>query len=174
MNLRNEVRLALAVPRWAWRTYRRHWPVVVGLSLIPSVQRLVVMSWEDHLPTAVAVASEVVVMAVRLLLLAVVWRLAMAGGRLGWAHCRAFAAKHWPSLVVQGALLSVAALVFDAGLEQVVGGLLPESARQNYLAALLFVKNPTIIAFTFVWMVGAAKQLLRQPTASTRRREVVG
>ncbi|SFA81051.1 hypothetical protein SAMN05216266_101574 [Amycolatopsis marina] len=41
-----------------------------------------------------------------------------------------------------------------------VGGLLPESARQGYLAALLFVKNPTIIAFTFVWMVGVLRQLL--------------
>jgi hypothetical protein len=56
-------------------------------------------------------------------------------------------------------LLAVAVLVFDVVAEQVVGGLLPESARQTYLAVLLFVKNPTVIAFTFVWWVGLIRQV---------------
>jgi hypothetical protein len=70
----------------------------------------------------------------------------------------AFAARHWPSLVWQGVFLSVAFLVFDLGAEQGIGGLLPEAARQAYLAVLLFVKNPTVIAFTIVWWIGLIRQ----------------
>lgn len=165
---RHELRLALTVPRWAWRFYLRHLPVVVGLSLIPSVQRLVVVRWGEHLPAAQAVTSEVLVACVRLVLLAVIWRLATRHEQLSWAHCSTFANAHWPSLVIQGGLLSAAALVFNTGLEQVVGGLLPESARQTYLAVLLFVKNPTVIALTFVWMVGLARQLLTPSSTSDR------
>ncbi|MFE9745172.1 hypothetical protein ACFYOT_09730 [Saccharothrix saharensis] len=155
----SEFGLALEVPRWAGRFYLRHWAVVVGLSLIASVQRLVVVNWGDHVPSGVAFASEVVVMAARVLLVVVIWRLATRGERLRWADARAFATRHWPSLVWQGVLLAAAFLVFDVGAEQVVGGLLPESARQTYLAVLLFVKNPTVIAFTFVWWVGLIRQV---------------
>ncbi|MFJ6677296.1 hypothetical protein ACIQMJ_39860 [Actinosynnema sp. NPDC091369] len=154
-----EWRLALEVPRWAGRFYARHWAVVVGLSLIASVQRLVVVNRGDHVPAGVALASEVLVMAARVLLVVVIWRLATRGERLRWADARAFATRHWPSLVWQGVLLAVAFLVFDVGAEQGVGGLLPESARQTYLAVLLFVKNPTVIAFTFVWWVGLVRQV---------------
>ncbi|MFD0205260.1 MULTISPECIES: hypothetical protein [Saccharothrix] len=151
-----ELRLAAEVPRWAGRFYLRHWAVIVGLSLVASVQRLVAVNW--GLPGAVGFASEVVVLAARVLLVVVIWRLATRGERLSWANARSFATRHWPSLVWQGVLLSVAFLVFDAVAEQVVGGLLPEGARQTYLAVLLFVKNPTVIAFTFVWWVGLVRQ----------------
>jgi hypothetical protein len=154
----SEFRLALEVLRWAGRFYLRHWAVIVGLSLIASVQRLVVVNWTDEVPGGVASASEVVVVAARVLLVVVIWRLATKGERLRWADARAFAARHWPSLVWQGVLLAAAFLVFDLGAEQVVGGLLPEAARQTYLAVLLFVKNPTVIAFTFVWWVGLVRQ----------------
>lgn len=166
MRLRDEARLALAVPRWAWHIYRRHLVLIVGLSLVPSVQRLIVVNWTDEVPDTVALLSEVVVMAVRLLLVVLVWRLATRGERLRWAHGRTFFSAHWLSLVIQGGLIMAAALVFDTGMEQVVGGLFPESARQTYLAVLLFVKNPTIIAFTFVWMVGVVRQVLCQPATS--------
>ncbi|WP_367135405.1 hypothetical protein [Saccharothrix sp. HUAS TT1] len=154
-----ELRLAFEVVRWAGRFYRRHWAVVVGLSLVASVQRLVVVNWGEHVPGAVAFASEVVVVAARVLLVVVIWRLATRGERLTWADARAFTTRHWPSLVWQGVLLAVAFLVFDVGTEQVLGGLLPESARQVYLAVLLFAKNPTVIAFTFVWWVGLVRQV---------------
>ncbi|GAB3486837.1 hypothetical protein [Amycolatopsis cihanbeyliensis] len=104
------------------------------------------------------------VLEVRILLLVVIWRLAMRGvpqrDQPPWSTASAFATAHWPSLVIQGFLLSLAFLTFDLLAEQVVAGLLPESARQGYLAALLMVKNPTVIAFTFVWMVGMLRQLL--------------
>jgi di/tricarboxylate transporter len=155
----SELRLAVEVPRWAGRFYLRHWAVVIGLSLIASVQRLVVVNWGDVVPSGVAFASEVVVVAARVLLVVVIWRLATRGERLRWANARDFATRHWPSLVWQGVLLAAATAVFDFGAEQVVGGLLPESARQTYLAVLLFVKNPTVIAFTFVWLVGLVRQV---------------
>lgn len=154
----SELRLALEVPRWAGRFYARHWPLVVGLSLVASVQRLVVVNWGDEVPSGVAFASEGVVVAARVLLVVAIWRLATRGERLRWRNSTAFAARHWPSLVWQGAFLAAAFLVFDLGAEQVVGGLLPEAARQTYLAVLLFVKNPTVIAFTFVWWVGLIRQ----------------
>lgn len=156
--MHKEWQLAVAVPRWAWRLYRRHWPVIAGLSLIPSIQRLVVVNWDKDIP-----ASELLVALVRLVLLVTIWRLAGPTGRLRLT----FVKEHWPSLVIQGGLLTLAALIFDVGLEG-VGHLLPENARRTYLAVLLFVKNPTIIAFTFVWLVGIVRQL------ADRREVVVG
>jgi hypothetical protein len=153
MRLRTEWQLAVAVPRWAWRFYRRHWAIIVGLSLIPSIQRLIVVGWGEHIPSSAAVASEVLVVVVRLALLVTIWRLA-AVGKPRWA----FVTTHWRGLVLQGGLLLLATLIFKFGLDS-VGGLLPEPARQPYLAGLLFIKNPTIIAFTVVWVVGVVRQL---------------
>jgi len=150
---------ALATLRWAWDFYRRHVLVVVGLSLVPSVQRLVVVNWEGAIPGGVATASEVVVMAVRVLLVVLVWRLATPRGAASWSNVDPFFAAHWPRLVIHGLLLAVATLVFNNGLEA-LGGVLSESAARTYLAVLLFVKNPTIIAFTIVWMVGLVRDLL--------------
>ncbi|TDV34887.1 hypothetical protein [Actinophytocola oryzae] len=163
MRLQREWQLAASVPAWAWRFYRRHWPMIVGLSLVGSVQRLIVVNWTDDIPDAVALASEVVVMAARLLLLVAIWRLATPKGRPSLRHGRIFVAGHWLSLLLQCGLIMLASLVFDTGLEG-LGALLPESTRQTYLAVLLFLKNPTIIAFTFVWLVGLARQLVVRPS----------
>lgn len=162
----SEFRLAFEVPVWSWRFYLRHLPVIVGLSLVASVQRLVVVNWGAHLPSPLAVASEVLVMAARVLLLVVIWRLAMRDTPWRWHNVSAFARDHWPSLVYQGLFLSVAFLVFDVVTENVVAGLLPENSRPAYLGVLLFVKNPTVIALTFVWWVGLARQLLREAPES--------
>jgi hypothetical protein len=165
--LRGEIRIAFEVPAWAWRFYLRHLLPVVGLSLVASVQRLVVVNWEEHIPGALAVASEILVMGARLLLLVVIWRLAMRGTPWHWDNLSTFARLHWPSLVIQGALLSVAFIVFDLVAENVVASLLPADSRSTYLAVLLFVKNPTVIAFTFIWWVGLARQMLREVPEQT-------
>lgn len=154
---------ASGIPRWAWRLYRKHWPVIVGLSLIPSVQRLVVVNWEDSIPDAAALASEGVVMLVRLALLVTVWRLAAPHGRVTWARAK----ENWRGLAIQAGLLLLATVIFKFGLEA-PGRLLPENAEQTYLAILLFLKNPTIIAFTFVWTVGIVKHLLEESTSDVR------
>jgi hypothetical protein len=165
----SEFELAWSVPRWAAGFYRRHWRPIVGLSLVASVQRLVVVNWTDEVPDGLAVASEVLVGAVRLTLVVLVWRLATRGERMRWANVRTFSRRHWPSLVWQLVLLSLAFLVFDVALEG-VGALLPEAAAQTYLAVLLFVKNPTVIAFTMVWWVGLIRQAAG--TVPVRRRSI--
>ncbi|GAA1302837.1 hypothetical protein [Saccharothrix xinjiangensis] len=160
----SELRLALGVPRWAGRFYLRHWPVVVGLSLVGSAQRLVAVNW--GLPGFAGFASEVVVMAARIALVVVVWRLAARGEEWRWENVRTFVSRHWQSLLWQGTLLSAAFLVFDVGLESV-------SSSPTYLAVLLFLKNPTVIAFTVVWWVGLIRQAAVSrpvPAGSGRRR----
>ncbi|MEU7528626.1 hypothetical protein AB0A74_23040 [Saccharothrix sp. NPDC042600] len=153
------MRLAWEVPVWVWRFYLRHLPLVVGLSLVGSVQRLVVVN--GWLPAGLATASEVLVAVSRVVLVVAVAWLGLRGARLGWGRFSRFASAHWPSLVGQGVLLSVAFLLFDVVLETVVGGLLAPEARQGYLAVLLFLKNPTVIALTFIWWVGLVRQTSR-------------
>jgi hypothetical protein len=165
VRLSSEFRQAAAVPRWAWRFYRRHLGAVVGLSLLPSVQRLVVVSWGDKVPDGAKVASEIGVTAVRVLLLVLIVRWAFDGVSTSWADARRFLREHPVSLVFQFGFLAVAFAIFDVVLERVVGGAFPESARDGYFGALLFVKNPTVIAFTFVWMVGVILQVLSRDGA---------
>lgn len=163
--LSSEFRLAASVPRWAWRFYRKHLGAVVGLSLLPSVQRLVVVSWQDSVPDGVKVASEIGVAAVRVLLLVLIVRWAFDGVPTSWADARRFLREHPVSLVFQFGFLAVAFAIFDLVPELVVGGALPESMRDGYLGVLLFVKNPTVIAFTLVWVVGVMLQVLSRAAA---------
>ncbi|WP_309117643.1 hypothetical protein [Saccharothrix sp.] len=155
----SELRVAWEVPVWVWRFYLAHLSLVVGLSLIGSVQRLLAVN--GWLPDVLSGPSEVLVALSRVGLVAVVAWLGLRDVRLSWPRAWEFATAHWVSLVWQGVLLSAAFLLFDVVLESVVGGLLPVEARQGYLAALLFVKNPTVIALTFIWWVGLARQTSR-------------
>lgn len=157
----SELKRALEVPRWTWRCYTGHWRMVVGLSAIGSIQRLIVVNWTEQLPHGLVLASEVVVTAARIALVVLVWRLAMRGLTLRWSAGRAFARRHWRSLLWQAAFLGAAVLVFEVLAEHVLSQLLPESARQTYLAVLLFLKNPTVIALTFVWVIGLIREVFR-------------
>ncbi|MFD9700082.1 hypothetical protein [Lentzea sp. NPDC059081] len=163
-----EWKLALEVPRWVWHWYTSHLGLVVGLSLVASVQRLVVVNWTGEIPSGLATASEFVVVAVRIALVVLMWRGAMAGVALSWSAAGAFVRAHWVSLLWQALFLGVAFAVFEVVAEHVVSGLLPESARQTYLAVLLFVKNPTVIALTMLWWVGVIRQVfeVRVPVAA--------
>ena len=159
-NWGDEVRSVWDVPKWAWRFYCRHLPLVVGLSLVGSVQRLVVVNREPPVPTPLALASEVVVLAARVLLVVVVWRLAFRGVEWRWANARGFARSRWRALVLQGVLLTVAFMVFDVAAEAVAG--------DEHLAVLLFVKNPTIIALTVIWWIGLVRQAVTHADLDTR------
>ncbi len=147
-----EVRRSLEVPRWTWRFYCRHLVLVVGLSLVGSVQRLMVVGRDSPIPTPWAVASEVLVMAARVLLVVVIWRIAFRGVPWRWADAGRFARTRWRALVLQAVLLAVAFLVFDVGAEALAG--------PDHLALLLFVKNPTVIALTIIWWIGVLRQVL--------------
>ncbi|SEC60509.1 hypothetical protein SAMN04489727_4371 [Amycolatopsis tolypomycina] len=166
----SELKRALEVPKWTWHCYTRHWRLVVGLSSIASIQRLIVVNWTDRIPHGLALASEVVVMAARIALVVLVWRLAMRGLTLHWRAGRAFARNHWRSLLWQAAFLGAAVLVFEVLAEHVLSQLLPESARQTYLAVLLFLKNPTVIALTFIWCIGLIRQVFRVRAAEEASR----
>lgn len=168
----SELGLALEVPRWTWQCYLRHFWLVAGLSSIASVQRLVTVNWTGEIGPALATASEVVVLAARVLLVVLLWRIAAAGLRWSWGAGREFARRHWPSLVWQVVFLGVAFAVFEVLAEHVVSALLPPEARQTYLAVLLFLKNPTVIALTFLWWIGVLRQVFltdRVPAATTAR-----
>ncbi|HET6703749.1 hypothetical protein [Amycolatopsis sp.] len=156
-----DLKRALEVPSWTWRCYTGNWRLIVGLSSIASIQRLIVVNWADRIPHGVALASEVVVLAARIALVVLLWRLAMRGLTLRWSAGRTFARKHWRSLLWQGAFLGAAVVVFEIVAEQVLATLLPEPARRTYLAVLLFLKNPTVIALTVVWWIGLIRQVFR-------------
>ncbi|RDI34895.1 hypothetical protein [Lentzea flaviverrucosa] len=167
----SEWKLALEVPRWTWWCYTRHLGLVVGLSSIASVQRLVTVNWTQDIDPVVATASEVVVLAARIALVVLVWRIAMAGRTFSWSTGREFARRHWRSLVWQAVFLGVAFAVFEVFAEHVVSALLPASARQTYLAVLLFLKNPTIIALTFLWWIGIVRQTFTDALQQPAERE---
>ncbi|MCX2947075.1 hypothetical protein [Lentzea sp. NEAU-D7] len=154
----SELKLALEVPRWTWWCYTRHLGLVVGLSSVASVQRLVTVNWTDEISPGLATASEFVVLAARIALVVLVWRIAMSGRTLRWSAGREFAGRHWRSLLWQVLFLGVAFAVFEVLAEHVVSALLPASARQTYLAVLLFLKNPTVVALTFLWWIGLVRQ----------------
>ncbi|MFB9688824.1 hypothetical protein [Amycolatopsis plumensis] len=155
----SELKLALEVPRWTWRCYTGHLGLVLGLSSVASIQRLVVVNWTARIPHGVALASEVVVLGARIALVVAIWRIATRGQTLRLSAGRVFVRNHWRSLLWQGAFLGAAYLVFEILAEDVLSKLLPASARQTYLAILLFLKNPTVIALTFLWWIGVVRQV---------------
>jgi hypothetical protein len=161
----SELKLALEVPRWTWQCYTEHLGLVLGLSSVASIQRLIVVNWTAQIPHGVALASEVVVLATRIALVVAIWRIAMRGQALRLSAGRAFARNHWRSLLWQGAFLGAAYLAFEVLAEDALSKLLPESARQPYLAILLFLKNPTVIALTFLWWIGVVRQVFRTKPA---------
>jgi hypothetical protein len=165
----SELKLALEVPRWTWRCYTEHLGLILGLSSVASIQRLIVVNWTARIPHDVALASEVVVLAARIALVVAIWGIAMRGQALRLSAGRAFARNHWRSLLWQGAFLGAAYLAFEILAEDVLSKLLPESARQTYLAVLLFLKNPTIIALTFLWWIGVLRQVFRTKPAPVAR-----
>ena len=160
-----ELKLALEVPRWTWRCYTEHLGLVLGLSSVASIQRLIVVNWTAQIPHGVALASEIVVQAARIALVVAIWRIAMRGQALRLSAGRTFARNHWRSLLWQAAFLGAAYLAFEILAEDVLSELLPASARQTYLAILLFLKNPTVIALTFLWWIGVARQVFRTKPA---------
>jgi hypothetical protein len=165
-----QVRTAVEVPRWALAFYRRHLLMIVGVSLVASAQRVVAVLWSAQLPTPLNVVLEGVTVGVRVLLPVLIVRLvffrdggveAIEGN--GWAGARAFVRTRWPSLIVQMLMIAALTVLFDVIPDQLVGPQIPDDVAGAYWAALLAVKNPTIIAFTVVWLVVAARQITLYP-----------
>src|SRR6266545_4843821 len=165
---RTNTHTAVQVPHWALAFYLRHWPLVAGICLVPATQRFVSQLWGSNLSAGASTALEVLAELARLLLVAVVVRVAIltddrlrplhAGEAL--ARVKAFTRTHWPSLGVQCLLLGAAVVAFDVFPERVVTRWIPDSAQPLYWAVLLAVKTLTVIAFTMIWLVGVLRQML--------------
>ena len=71
-----------------------------------------------------------------------------------------FAREQWRSLVVQlGMFLSVA-VIFKVVPDILIASRIPSEWSRFYWAGVLGLKNPTIIAFTMVWIVGTLRQMI--------------
>jgi hypothetical protein len=61
-------------------------------------------------------------------------------------------------------------VVFDIIPERIVAPMVATDAEPLYWAALLAVRNPTVIAFMMIWLVGTVRQmLLTRPPQRTWR-----
>ncbi|WP_106402866.1 hypothetical protein [Actinocorallia populi] len=159
MAFSTEFRLAVDMPRRALVFYRRHLPVIGGISLIPGLERFV--SVQADLSGFVPVLLEVLTTAVRVVLLAVIARLAFREEPVRpKGDPGRFLDERWPSLVLQSAMLVALTAVFNILPERVFATWVPDGAEDLYLAVLLLVKNVTVIAFAFVWVVLCVREAL--------------
>ncbi|GAA3396848.1 hypothetical protein [Cryptosporangium minutisporangium] len=158
--------LSKAAADWAARFYGRHVPLVLGLSLVPSVQRYLVVRYD--VPAAVAIGSEVLVTGVRLLLVLLVVRLLARelavghglGGRAALRRLGAAIDARRGAFYFQLVVLAAAFVVCDVLPNAAVALWVPETHRDAVAATLVAVKNPTVIAFTVLWMAGIARTLI--------------
>jgi hypothetical protein len=163
---RSPLATAAEVPRWAWSFYCRHWVWIVGLSLVPAAQRVVSQLWGDRLPDFAGLVLEALTMLVRILLFALIFRIAIlrdpalaAQGESRWRRATRFARDQWPSLVLQFGMFMGVAIIFKVVPDILIAPRIPSDWSRIYWAAVLAMKNPTIIAFTMVWIVGALRQM---------------
>jgi hypothetical protein len=167
MTLSTALSTALGPPRWALGFVWRHPVMVFGLSLVPALERFTGQLTERD--PALGIAFEVTTLAVRLLLVALVVRIAIiqepligrlqgtaAGGRL-----QQFAQRHGRAIALQSTLLVGLFVLADLVPEQLVPALTPVGPL--YWATLLAVKNLTVIPFTMIWLIGAVRQALLAP-----------
>lgn len=172
---------AVAVPGWAFRFYVSHFLWIAGLSAIPSVHRFVLLFFTPDWPPTIAAVLEIGVGAVRLLLLWLIIRASIIRdpqlrdiGKDGRKRRIKYFMKHrWLSLVFQLILIGAATLIFDVFLEGVVGSWVPDNFETKYLGILLAIKNPTIIAWVLIWMVGIPRQMMLCSLEETRGKRAV-
>lgn len=172
--MRDALLLSGAAARWALHCYRRHFVLVFGLSVIPSGQRFLVVNYD--VDPVLAVGSEILVALVRLLLVVLVVRimlreLAAAGidRRAAWSRLRAGIDTRRTAFWSQWAVLALAFTVFDVIPTLIVDTAVPAADRDTVTAVMLAVKNPTIIVFTMLWLIGIGQALI----TSTEQRKPV-
>lgn len=154
--------LAHAAATWAGGFYLHHFALVFGLSMIPTVQRFAVVRWEP--PGAVAITTEVLVTVARVLLVVIAVRLMIVstglGGQDAWNRLKAGIDADPVAFWGQWALLAIAFLIFDVLPNMLIATTVPEGSRDVVTAWLVALKNPTIIAFTMLWMIGIGHGLI--------------
>lgn len=165
---RGSLELALDVVRWSLRFYWRHIGLVAGISLVASAQRAVSQLWGARLPEWSGMAGEVVTGIARVVLFVLILRLAILSderlrslsGDEAWQRIVAFTRSAWRSLVVQALLFAALFAVAELVPDLVIALRVSADAEPMYWAAVLALKNPTVIAFAMIWQIGAARQAL--------------
>jgi hypothetical protein len=168
MTLRAGLALSRDAAVWGGRLYARHFLLIFGLSLIPTVQRFVAVRWGAELPGAVNVTAEVLTGATRLVLLYVILRLAVRSEpelrgltlQALWQRLGAGIDRGRLGFAVQFAVLGVAFVLLDVLPGLAIAQWVAEERRELVTAVLVSVKNPTVIAFTFIWMTGVGRRLM--------------
>ncbi|GIJ30367.1 hypothetical protein Vqi01_55290 [Micromonospora qiuiae] len=165
--MRTGLALGGAAARWAASFYVRHFWLVFGLSMIPTVQRFAVVRYGDDLPAAVNVGGEVVTALTRLLLAYLIVRLAFREPGLAdlpvrerWRRLAAGIDARPPDFWFQFLLLAAAFVVLDVLPNAAIGLWVPDQWQNLVSSILVSAKNPTVIAFTLLWMVGVARALI--------------
>jgi hypothetical protein len=165
VDMKDTLSLGRAAVTWAGGFYLHHFALVFGLSLIPTLQRFAIVRWDP--PAAVSITTEVLVALARVLLVALAVRLMVIesgfAGREAWARLKAGIDARTVAFWGQWALLAVAFAIFDVVPNALVATVVPESARDIVTAWLVALKNPTIIAFTMLWMIGVGRTLILDP-----------
>ncbi|RLP86439.1 hypothetical protein EAD98_28730 [Micromonospora sp. CV4] len=165
--MRMGLALSWAALRWATHFYARHFWIVFGLSMIPTVQRFIAVRYSDDLPAAAQIGGEILTGLARLLLVYVVLRLAfrepgLANLTLGerWLRLTAGINERVRDFWFQFLVLAAAFVVLDILPTAAIALWVPDE-RQNLVSSVLVsVKNPTVIAYTILWMLGIGRTLM--------------
>lgn len=166
MDMPRALRLSRDAARWGVGFYLRHLVPIAGLSLIPAAQRFLAVGWGDQLPGVVTSGGEVLTAVTRVLLIGLILRLMVReAGPRPWPRFTAFIDRRPADFMLQFAVLGLAYVAFGALPNLAIERLVAPEGRDLALAVLLAVKNPTVIAFTFVWMAGVALRMIQAEPA---------
>lgn len=147
----------------AGRFFIRHYPVILALGAVASLQRFLAVGGDERFGFAGGVGGELVTAAARLLLVVWVARRMFDGTEIAWSQVgpllRRFVATRAGVLVASAALL-VGLTVVAKVIPDAIGAALPETARASYMSWELAIKNVTVIPFTLVWLTGLTRHAL--------------
>lgn len=147
----------------AGRFFIRHYPVILTLGAVASLQRFLAVGGDERFAFAGGVGGELVTAAARVLLVVWVARRMFAGTEIAWAQVgpllRRFVETRAGVLVASTALL-VGLTVVAKVIPDAIGATLPEASRATYTSWELAIKNVTVIPFTIVWLTGLTRHAL--------------
>jgi hypothetical protein len=166
------MRLARDAAIWGLRFYRRHLWLVFGLSMIPTVQRFVLVRWGDELSTGVHIGTEVLTGAARVLLFYLIIKIGIgADPELGHAKKQdlfgSAVDRHKGLFALQFVILGAAFVLLDILPNAAIALWVPAEQQELVTSIVVAAKNPTVIAFTFLWMAGVARELMLRQRAVT-------
>lgn len=159
--------LSVGALRWALSFYGRHLVLVLGLSLVASLQRFVTVSGLVPGGPLAAGAGEGLTAAARVVLVIAALVLMLRelhppvrSLRAGWHRFEAGLEGQVGAFLLQFVFLALAFAFFDLVPTWAVSSLAAEEHQDLVTAIVLAVKNPTVIALTFLWLIGLARHFV--------------